>query len=54
MSDLGSLEQILMSIKADVISALQDAANTQSPQELILKPELLDLLSKYKIEKETM
>ena len=54
MSDLGLLEQILMNIKAEVISTLQDAANTQSPQELILKPELLDLLSKYKIEKETI
>jgi len=54
MINLELVGQILANIEAEVISALQDAANTQSPQELILKPELLDLISKYKIEKETM
>ena len=54
MNNLKLYEAILNEIETDIKNRLQVLANTNTPQELILKPELLNLLSKYKIEKETM
>ncbi len=54
MNNLELYEAILNEIETDIKNRLQVLANTNTPQELILKPELLDLINKYKIEKEIM
>ena len=54
MNNLELYEAILNEIETDIKNRLQILTNTSTPQELILKPELLDLLGKYKIEKETI